>query len=148
MRTKIFVIFLVFFITSSLSLQAENTEYLIPDIQLRTIVNSKLSKDSTYSATVDELSNLTGFLQLQGSSNNLIKFESLEGLQYLDNIHYLEFIRTIIEPDDLKYFKEMDALTHLRINHTFFSGNEAVTSVNKTSINGGSIADVEHIDIT
>ncbi|MBU5307473.1 cell wall-binding repeat-containing protein [Clostridioides mangenotii] len=137
------------------------SEYLIPDLQLRMIINSKLGKKGedlkTYSASLEELENLTISLDFSWNQNiypninpleSYIQFESLEGLEYLKNVKNIRFLRTIIPTDGIENISKMASLEDLNINSSFFDGEDATTAVLNIGINGRQIEDKKIIPIS
>ncbi|WP_027702811.1 cell wall-binding repeat-containing protein [Metaclostridioides mangenotii] len=136
---------------------------MIPDLQLRMIINSKLGKKGedlkTYSASLEELESLTSTLDFDFSWNQIIypninplesyiQFETLEGLEYLKNVKEIRFLRTIIPKDGIENISKMTSLEDLNINSSFFDGEDTTTTVLKIGINGGQIEDKRIIPIS
>jgi uncharacterized repeat protein (TIGR02543 family) len=139
------------------------SEHLIPDLQLRMIINSKLGKKGedlkTYSASLKELESLTSTLDFDFSWNqniypninpleSYIQFETLQGLEYLKNVKEIRFLRTIIPKDGIENISKMTSLEDLNINSSFFDGEDTTTTVLKIGINGGQIEDKKIIPIS
>jgi uncharacterized repeat protein (TIGR02543 family) len=136
-------------------------EYLIPDLQLRMIINSKLGKKGedlkTYSASLEELESLTSTFDFSWNQNiypninpleSYIQFETLQGLEYLKNVKEIRFLRTIIPKDGIENISKMTSLEDLNINSSFFYGEDTTTTVLKIGINGGQIEDKKIIPIS
>ncbi|MBS5786861.1 MAG: cell wall-binding repeat-containing protein [Clostridioides difficile] len=137
------------------------SEYLIPDLQLRMIINSKLGKKGedlkSYSASLEELESLTSSLDFSWNQNiypninpldSYIQFDTLEGLEYLKNVKRVRFLRAIIPTDGIENITKMTSLEDLNINSSFFGGEDTTTTVLNIGINGGQIEDKKIIPIS
>lgn len=98
---------------SEVIIKDENS--LIPDDNLRTIINTMLGKPSTYQPTEAELNNLTGILDLTDET-----FTTLDGLQYLKKVKTLQCVGVTAPDADLAYIGQMSSLTRLTVNTSSF----------------------------
>lgn len=98
---------------SEVIIKDENS--LIPDDNLRTIINSMLGKPSTYQPTEAELNNITGILDLTDET-----FTTLDGLQYLKKVKTLQCVGVTAPDADLAYIGQMSSLTRLTVNTSSF----------------------------
>lgn len=120
-------------VESRISPSDVNDTYLIPDVQLRRIINKKLGKPlwelETYSATQAELNSIVNIMDIYDTaSQNYLQFDSLEGLQYLTSVDTMYFMRVIIRPEDLHYIGQLTQLTSLNFNNVLFLGDGSTTT--------------------
>ena len=130
--------------------------YLIPDLQLRKIVNAKLGKSGgaleTYEATESELATIkndwASFDILSTKSSDMLDIKSLEGLQYLTGVKQLRLQNIIMQEKDLAVISQMTWLEGLRFNSVIFGGETSATTPRyNISINGGAVQGIVHIPI-
>lgn len=106
--------------------------YLVPDQKLRQIINKRLNKPLLYSPTPEELSSITGLLDISSNSkeSNII-IKSWEGLQYLDKISMLQVADVETDSELLTYISRLPNITSLILDNIVFTGNDS-TMVDKS----------------
>ncbi|WP_101773398.1 cell wall-binding repeat-containing protein [Peptostreptococcus faecalis] len=123
------------------------SEFLIKDEQLRKIINTKLKQPINYNATAEELASIKGIFNLQGKSEDFIKFETLDGIQYLKNVTTLQIGYVMFPEESFKYLGELTELNTLTINGSYITGNDATTVRWKMKINGENYKERQEINI-
>lgn len=101
--------------------------YLVPDEKLRQIINKRLNKPLLYSPTPEELSSITGLLDISSDlkAGNII-IKSWEGLQYLTKISMLQVSNVETDSELLTYISRLPNITTLILDSIVFTGNDSI----------------------
>ncbi len=123
--------------------------YLIPDLELRKYINKNLLRKTgdeieTYSATIEDLESITS-IGLVGSTNQLLVFESLEGMQYMKNATYLRLLNVSIPESGLEIISQMTLLDRVVFNSMIFGGTDGTLRRFNISVNDGEVLEEVHI---